>query len=110
MTERKLKQSYFDIRDEIKRRLDGFKKLWQTGGDDEIFAELVFCMLTPQSKAKVCWRAVENLIRKGLLIEGSENEIAHKLVGVRFNHKKAGYIVEARKQFMVMVKYPLKPG
>ena len=108
MTERKLKQSYFDIRDEIKRRLDGFKKLWQTGGDDEIFAELVFCMLTPQSKAKVCWRAVENLIRKGLLIEGSENEIAYELVGVRFNRKKAEYIVEARKQFMVDGKVSIK--
>ena len=108
MVERKLKQSYFDIRDEIKRRLNGFKKLWQTGGDDEIFAELVFCMLTPQSKAKVCWRAVENLIRKGLLIKGSESQIAHELVGVRFNRKKAEYIVEARKQFMVDGRLSIK--
>ena len=108
MVERKLRQSYFDVRDEIKRGLDGFKKLWQTGGDDEIFAELVFCMLTPQSKAKVCWRAVENLIRKGLLIKGSESEIAHELVGVRFNRKKAEYIVGARKQFMVDGKVSIK--
>jgi len=108
MVERKLRQHYLSVRDEIKRRLDGFKKLWQTGGDDEIFAELVFCMLTPQSKAKVCWRAVENLIRKGLLIKGSKSQIAHELVGVRFNRKKAEHIVGARKQFMVDGKVSIK--
>ncbi len=108
MVERKLRQHYLSVRDEIKRRLDEFKKLWQTGGDDEIFAELVFCMLTPQSKAKVCWRAVENLIRKGLLIKGSKSQIAHELVGVRFNRKKAEHIVGARKQFMVDGKVSIK--
>ena len=108
MVERKLRQHYLSVRDEIKRRLDEFKKLWQTGGDDEIFAELVFCMLTPQSRAKVCWRAVENLIRKGLLIKGSKSQIAHELVGVRFNRKKAEHIVGARKQFMVDGKVSIK--
>lgn len=84
---------------EILRRLKGFKQLWLNGDDEEIFAELSFCILTPQSKAKVCWDAIVRLREKGLLLKGDAKQIEKGLDGVRFKNKKAGYIVSARKFF-----------
>ncbi|MCK4247602.1 MAG: DNA lyase, partial [Methanomicrobia archaeon] len=57
-----IKRIYFPIQDEIRSRLDEFDRLREKGSDEDIFAELVFCILTPQSRAKSCWKAVENLL------------------------------------------------
>jgi len=94
-----IEKLYLSIQDEIGARLEEFKRLWRTGTDEDIFAELVFCILTPQSRARTSWAAVGNLMNKALLLKGNKNQIAGELDGVRFKYKKAGYIVEARKQF-----------
>jgi N-glycosylase/DNA lyase len=85
---------------EIESKLKTFKETWLRG-DDKIFAELVFCLLTPQSRAKICWNAVKSLKDSGLLLDGNQEEIAKKLKGVRFKNRKAEYIVEARKIFSI---------
>ena len=103
-----IKRMYDFKKDEILQRLKDFEQLWLNGTDEEIFAELVFCILTPQSKAKVCWATVENLISKALLLKGSKNQILKELDGVRFKYKKAGYIAEARKQFLIDGKVFIK--
>ena len=92
-----IKRMYDFKKDEILQRLKDFKQLWLNGTDEEIFAELVFCILTPQSRARTCWAAVGNLMNKALLLKGNKNQIAGELDGVRFKYKKAEYIVEARK-------------
>ena len=84
---------------DIERRLKEFKELFENSNDDRIFAELIFCLLTPQSKAKICWKAVENLMKKDLLIRGSYEQVLRELKGVRFKKNKAKYIIEARKTF-----------
>lgn len=84
---------------DIERRLEEFKELFKKGDDERIFAELVFCLLTPQSKAKICWRAVENLMKKDLLLCGDRDQILKELKGVRFRENKTGYIIEARRFF-----------
>jgi len=84
---------------EIEARLKEFSETWQHSEDDDIFAEFVFCLLTPQSKAKICWNAVKNLKDSGLLLDGNQEEIIEKLKGVRFKNKKAQYILQARKIF-----------
>ena len=94
-----LKKLYLPMRGEIVSRLDEFKQIWKTGSEESIFAELIFCILTPQSRAKLCWAAVQNLEREHLLLEGSEKRIVRELEGVRFKYKKAEYIIRARKQF-----------
>lgn len=93
---KELKSTYEKIKREIERRLEDFKKTWRDG-DNAIFAELIFCLLTPQSKAKVCWNAVLKLLKKNLLLKGDEKKIAEEIKGVRFRNKKVGYIMEARK-------------
>lgn len=95
-----IKKIYSDKKEEIKFRLEEFKQKLKIGDEKDIFAELVFCILTPQSKAKVCWSAVEKLLEKNLLLNASSTKILKELDGVRFKYKKAEYIVEARKLFI----------
>jgi len=94
-------QIYRSIRGEIISRLCEFGQVLESGSEDRIFAELVFCILTPQSKAKLCWAAVENLTSKNILLKGDKDEIVRELSGVRFKYKKAEYIVGAREKFII---------
>ncbi len=95
-----LRSVYFAKRQEIQKRLEEFKRVWEEGREEDIFTELVFCILTPQSKAKVCWDVVQRLVDEGLLLKGEVDEIVKRLNGVRFKNKKAEYIVRAREFFM----------
>lgn len=67
--------------------------------DPDVFAELSFCLLTPQSSAKVCWEAVTKLKQQNLLSKGGASDLAPHLSQVRFGESKARYIVEARNMF-----------
>lgn len=96
------------IQDEIQSRLREFDSVLQTGDEDRIFAELVFCILTPQSKAKSAWASVERLLDRGLLLTGTEDQVLRELQGVRFKYKKAGYIIKARNTFMIDGKLHIK--
>lgn len=95
-----LKRIYGIKKNEIISRLKEFKKLWSDGNDEEIFTELAFCILTPQSKAKSCWDAIAMLEKQDLLSKGTIKQIKQGLNCVRFKNKKAEYIVMARKLFM----------
>ncbi len=105
---RKIAQIYNSIRPEIISRVSDFKKLWKTGSEKELFKELAFCLLTPQSKAGICWSAVKNLVRKNLLLNGDKKEILRELTGVRFKYKKAEYILEARRKLRSNGKLAIK--
>ncbi len=94
-----LREIYKSIKNDVVKRLREFEIVWKEENDERIFMELAFCLLTPQSKAKVCWKVVEKLVEEGLLFQGSEAEILKGLNGVRFKEKKAVYIVEARRRF-----------
>ncbi len=96
---REWKERYAEIKDVIEGRLREFKRVWEKGTDEDLFAEFIFCHLTPQSKAKVCWKAVECLKKRDLLLKGEEEDIKDCLVGVRFKNNKAGYIVRSQKLF-----------
>ncbi|MCD6386503.1 N-glycosylase/DNA lyase [Candidatus Sumerlaeota bacterium] len=96
-----LKETYASVSAVIEKRLSEFQCTWQRGDQEELFVELVFCLLTPQSKAKSCWQAVENLRKKDLLLKGNTQQIMRELKGVRFKYKKAQYLVEARKVFFI---------
>ena len=95
-----LKQKHEAKRKEIENRLDDFRANFQQD-DRHVFAELCFCLLTPQSKAKSCWRTIEKLKETNLLYTGSPQEMKKWMASVRFNENKSKYIVEARKLFSV---------
>lgn len=96
------------IQDELQSRLEEFDSVLKTGDEESIFAELVFCILTPQSKAKSAWAAVERLLDKGLLLTGTEDQVLRELTDVRFKYKKAGYVIKARNMFIIDGKISIK--
>lgn len=76
-----------------------FRRIWKTASDEELFKELVFCLLTPQSKAKTCWKAVRRLDQKCMMADAQPAQITQELIGVRFNLRKGEYICLARNMF-----------
>jgi N-glycosylase/DNA lyase len=103
-----LKKIYRIKKKEIISRLKEFKNLWLTGNDEEIFTELTFCLLTPQSKAQSCWEAILNLKKKDLLVKGDVENIKHFIRCIRFKNKKAEYILKARELFMNDNRFSIK--
>lgn len=91
-------KSYRIKKDEIKKRLEEFRQVLNES-DERIFAELAFCICTPQSKATSAWVAITSLMKNGYLFSGSENIIRPFLNAVRFADNKSKYIVEARNFF-----------
>jgi len=92
---------YSSIKDGIEERLDEFVQIWENESEENLFSELAFCLLTPQSKAKMCWDSICTLKENNALINGSEEEVLDCLYGVRFKYKKSKYIVEVRELFKV---------
>ncbi len=94
-----IKAAYEHFRMHIRRALDAFRRLWREGAEEDLFAELAFCLFTPQSRARACWQAVERLCERNLLLHGTAEQIATYLTGVRFHNQKARRLVEARALF-----------
>lgn len=93
-----LQSLYRERKDAIQKRLSEFKQVMQWS-DQEVFGELAFCLLTPQSSAKVCWDAITRLKQQTLLLKGKPADLEPHLNQVRFGESKARYIVEARDIF-----------
>ena len=89
---------YENIRSRIEERLDEYRKIWRDGDNKDIFCELAFCILTPQSKARNAWKAISELRDNNLLFTGSEEEMLPFLNIVRFNRTKAKNLYILRKQ------------
>lgn len=103
-----INSKYTEKKYKIKKRLREFKKTYKRKNSD-LFAELCFCILTPQSKAVFCDKAIERLKKHNLLFRGSAREIRNNLKGlVRFHNKKASYLVAARKTFMKGKEFNIK--
>ena len=102
-----LRHAYSERKEIIQNRLKYFKSIWNED-DKRIFAELCFCLLTPQSKAKLCDAAIQNLVKTNLLYTGTEQDIKDYLIGVRFNNNKSRYIMQARKMFTSNNKISIK--
>ena len=93
-----LQKKYEMRRGEIKKRLEEFSQV-KNKPDELLFAELAFCLCTPQSKATTCWNAIDSLVRNNLLYTGDKNQLKPFLNAIRFNANKASYITQARALF-----------
>ncbi|MBN1871561.1 MAG: N-glycosylase/DNA lyase [Candidatus Omnitrophica bacterium] len=112
-TAKRLIEEYRNKKKAIKSRLKDFSYFLKAGEED-VFQELCFCILTPQTKAVNCDKAVSLLREKGLLFRGNKRDISKVLRGlVRFHNNKASYIVLARKIFrdgkVLSIKGRLRP-
>ncbi len=97
--EEELMDLYNPVKAQIAARLVDFRRIWAEGSDEDLFRELIFCLLTPQSRARTCWAAVERLEKKCMIAAAGAEELQKELIGVRFNERKAEYICLARKMF-----------
>ncbi len=98
-TIKKIEKVYLQFKEEIGYRLNEFKKIGKSATPEELFIELAFCVLTPQSKAKFCWEAILSMQRKNILLKGTKKEINKELQKVRFKNRKAEYLYQARCDF-----------
>lgn len=98
--QKRLSDLYRSRREEIRRRLEEFKAIYEDS-EERIFAELCFCICTPQSSALICWKRIKDLSESRILYGGDKQEIAAGLVGVRFKENKTRFIVEARERFSI---------
>ncbi len=92
----------------ISKRVQHYKDVFIQGNDEAIFAELAFCIFTPQSKALSCWKAVNALNDKNLLINGTADDISENISGVRFRKNKANFLILAREKFLNNGKIDIK--
>lgn len=107
-TLKEMKQVYKLQHSAIQRALKSYRAKWEKGTEEDVLAEMLFCILTPQSKAKGCWSCMESIIKKKLIKAGNEKEILAELKYPRFKYKKAKFFIEARDKFVKNGKVAIK--
>ncbi len=91
--EKELLESYNLNKNNIKLALNKFRNL----NTESQFKEFMFCLLTPQSNAQRCWRAVEEISKLNYVSENSVRDILKKRT--RFHNIKAKRIIKAREMW-----------
>lgn len=93
-----IREIYKKNKNLYKNRLQDFRDIWEKGSNEDIHAELSFCILTPQSKALNAWSAITTLRNKNLLFTAPAEVLVEFLNVVRFKNNKAKYLVELREK------------
>ena len=94
-----LLNEYNRRKDIIKSRLQDFSKIQK----DDYFYEACFCLLTPQSSAKQCWKATLSLKENDFLNKNLNpiNFISDK---IRFHNNKSKYLLELKEKWDLIRK------
>jgi N-glycosylase/DNA lyase len=80
---------------EIRARLAEFRAVWDTGSDERLWEELVYCIFTAGASARMGLRSVEAV--RHLLLTGDQAALTAALLGVhRYPAARPGYIVVTR--------------
>ena len=96
---RELLEEYNKKKDIINSRLNDFKNI----KEEEIFYEMCFCLLTPQSSAKAADKCIQEL--KRLDFRNSYNLNPVKLLkNIRFSNNKSKYLLEAKEKYELIIK------
>ncbi len=81
---------------EIRSRLAEFQAIWQTGTDDVLWEELVFCIFTAGASARMGLRSIAAV--KDLIKHATPEEMASALTGVhRYPNARSEYIAATRE-------------
>lgn len=96
LTIEKIKTAHSERREEILERLSEFEAVWQTGTDERLWEEMVFCFFTGGCSARMGIRSIEAV--KPILLSGNHAELADALRGRhRYPNARSGYIVASRE-------------
>ncbi len=91
-------QKFQESKEKIDKHLEKYDEI-DTENRDQLFEELVFCLLTPQSKARSADQSIKALKAHDLLLNGTPAQLEPQLKSIRFHITKAKRIVEAREKF-----------
>ena len=109
MNIKNLKKEYKNKKPEIKKRLDEFSKI---KNKEDIFYELCFCLLTPQSNAFKCDDAIRELKKIDFYKKNiNKNKIKNILIDkTRFYKNKSNYLINSKYKYEIINKkiYRLK--
>src|SRR3989338_11556826 len=89
-----LQEEYSKKKLEIIERLNDFKKL----NEKDLFYELCFCLLTPQSKAKNADDCIKEMIKNNFFETGFDPTLVLKQK-IRFHNHKGKYLLEMREKY-----------
>lgn len=89
-----LHKSYEEKRDEIIKRLNDFKNL----KEEDLFYELCFCLLTPQSSAKRADWCIQEL-KKRKFRKNKFDPTPILKQKIRFHNNKGRYLLEMREKY-----------
>jgi N-glycosylase/DNA lyase len=92
-----LRAAHVAQRKEIQVRLRDFHRVWQTGSDQRLWEEMVYCIFTAGASAKMGSRSVEAL--RPLLAKGQQKAMTRALVSAgahRFPNARPAYVVITR--------------
>lgn len=92
-----IKEVYRRIKPIIEDRIDGYKSIWFNGNNEDVYKELAFCILTPQSKARGAEKAINGMLGAGVFWTGIEDDLIPYLNVVRFKNTKAKNLVILRE-------------
>lgn len=96
---RELLEEYNKKREIISSRLNDFKNIKQ----EEIFYEMCFCLLTPQSSAKAADKCIQELKRVDFRNSYNLNPVK-LLKNIRFGNNKSKYLMEAKEKYELITK------
>ncbi len=83
----------------IKQRLFLFSQVIDA---EDIFYELCFCLLTPQTNGKQCWKCVELLKKADFFRKPIDPHLFIK--DLRFHNNKHRYLLAAKSQFSLVLQ------
>lgn len=96
ITVRKIRETHAKRRDEIRKRLSEFENIWQTGTDERLWEEMVYCFFTGGCSAKMGLRSIEAV--RSLLMTGTHEEITKALLGRhRYPNARGRYVAMSRE-------------
>jgi N-glycosylase/DNA lyase len=103
---KELKTDYTLKKKEIRNRLREFRETWEKG-DEAVFKELCFCILTANASAQMGIKCIDNL--GGLLLKGSLRDLKNiRCGGHRFPNKRSEFIVKTREYIKNYLEFRLK--
>ena len=89
-----LLEEYNKREDIIKKRLEDFSKVPK----EDYFYEACFCILTPQSSAKSCWKAIL-LLKENDFENKNINPVEYLSDRIRFHINKSKYLLEFKQKW-----------
>jgi N-glycosylase/DNA lyase len=95
VTIEKIVNNYLLRKSDIQEKLKEFNDIWQSGNDEKLWEEMVFCFFTGGCSAKMGLRSIEKV--RDILLTGTHEELANALSGThRYPFARSRYIVASR--------------